>query len=120
MGSEYLFFSPFEYKETKKSLLNSELSALNSMESLHKFKQFRLEELNSKVKLKTLLQQAMEELTLLEKMMPQTRFNQEKVHKTQTTELTEGSPVKQEEELKRDSNIQSQLQDIKRKLALLQ
>ncbi|MEK6927706.1 MAG: hypothetical protein AABX11_04705 [Nanoarchaeota archaeon] len=120
MGSEYLFFNTIEYKETKKSLLNSELSVLNSVEALHNYKQLRLEELNLKIKMKTLITQAIESIDLLEKAMPQTRFNPEKIHSPRPKDTEDTTPIETEQEMKRSFDMKSQLDDIKRKLAMLQ
>ena len=126
MSIEYILFGIEEAKDIKKSLLQSQISALQSQQYLQNYRKLRQEELNHKIKLKSILGQAQEELQILKKLLPESQYNQSK-HAQQShfiSDLDNAKQKNQQENKERPSShksnsMESQLDEIRNKLKML-
>lgn len=94
----------------KKNLLNTQLSVLNIIKNLAKFKTIRTEELVLKIALKNKIEEAKSNLLLLEKLLPKAAGKN-----GQQEEIKE---VDEEHEKKRHT-LEEELAEIRRKLEQL-
>ena len=126
MTVEYILFGLEEMKDMKKGLLESQLGSLQVQQHLHNYKKLRQQELEQKIKLKSMINQIQEELQVLKKLLPETSYSPSQ-HSKQShviSELDSQQLIKKEKEVKETSHksntLESQLEDIKRKLQMLQ
>ncbi len=119
MNSEYIRLTDAEVNYTKKHLLNTELESLTSLKKLKEYKELRSKELSLKISLKTSLDSLSQELVILDKLLPHTSWE-----KKEQEEMKSSININFEEtrlfENKIDTNLENQLEEIKRKLARLQ
>jgi len=96
----------------EKSFLTSQINILNSLKKLREYKKARSSEFTSKIKIKSILEEAQSELTVLDKLLPQTSL---KTGKEEEIEMLlpemKGTP-------KKDS-LEDELEKIRKRLALL-
>lgn len=114
MGNEYILFSNAELNNLEKTFLVSQLSVLNSLKNLSQYKKARSSEFASKIKIKTLLSEAGNELHVLNKLLPRTEFKTPEEEKEEVI-----FPVKNQIEENKKDNLEDELERIKRRLELL-
>lgn len=124
MGVEYILFGIEEMKDIKKSLLSSQLSTLNSLQHLHNYKKLRNDEMNLKIKLKSLMEQSQNEIQVLKKLLPETQYRQNK-HSGQSHFIDHiNDPttpqLHEEKEKKSRTTLESEIDAINAKLQMLQ
>jgi|SRR3989344_7549200 len=119
MSVEYILFGIDEMTEIKKGLLTAQLAALNSQQYLHNYKKLRSEEMNQKVKLKSLLDQVQNELQVLKALMPETSQITSKT-KQPLSAIHELSSTYIQREEKQKSSLESEIESIRQKLQRLQ
>ena len=125
MSVEYVLFDIEELNRLKHGLLSSQLSTLSSLQHLQNYKKFRNEEINLKIKLKSLLEQSQNEIQVLKKLLPETQFKPHKSHlldhmnslQSQNSQLSSSF---QQNPPRQKSSLESEIDAIKAKLALLQ
>ena len=123
MSVEYVLFGIEEAKDIKKGLLQAQLSALKSEQYLQNYKKLRTQELAQKVKLKSILSQTQEELQVLKKILPEPLYKPSKHSKEShfIADLDHQEAKKQDQETAKTkaNNLESQLEEIQRKLKML-
>jgi len=122
MGSEKLIHIKLEYDEalrSKKDVLSSQANLLRILQVMKKYHPLRMEELKIKAKVGTKVREIIKDIRKLETTLPKIKIPEIlKEHHEETAEEFEeleshiGSPRSKEY----DSDLQSQLEDIKSKL----
>ena len=109
MKSEYIGFSAAEKVFVMKDFLQSQLELLQSMNALHNFKKIRQEELFLKISLKNRVEELLEVISKLEKILPKTS---EKIENSEER--------KKEKKLEKDLSLEREIEGIRGKLENLQ
>lgn len=112
MVSEYILFQKSELNDVEKSFLTAQMSILNSLKKLKEYKKSRSQEFTSKIKIKSILGEAYAELTVLNKLLPQTSLKTGKEEEIEMIIQEERAPAKKD-------SIEDELEKIKKRLALL-
>lgn len=120
MGAEYVMYYLEEYKNLRKNLLTSEISNLNFLQAMENYKKFRDEELRLKIQLKTLINQAQENLDLFQNLLPETSFKEEENDTFQISQTPQSEQATAPVQTNKSNQLQAELDEIRRKLALLQ
>ena len=107
--SEFVRLSVPEQKYGESHLLSAQLELLNLIKSFHKFKELRNEELVLKVTLKAKVEEMLEQITKLEKLIPKANY------KEATPEDRDKERKKQERKL----SLQEEIERVREKLAKL-
>lgn len=106
---EYVSLSPSEQNYSKKELLVTEMEILNVMKRYQKYKELRKQELALKSILRRKIIEVQEEIRLLDKILP-------KVH----IEKTEEETAKITSHVVKRRDLESEIEEIKRKIERLQ
>ena len=118
MSSEYVKISRSELVYGESSLLKSQMSILNLKKRYISHRELRKKELLLKIELKKKIEEAIAHLAFLEKLLPHTRLQEEqKLKKEIAKSVGKAEEIK---ENKKIPSIESELEEIQRKLAALQ
>lgn len=79
MASEHVLLSPEEQVYGQGNLLQIQLDLINSAKNIKIFKSLRKDELNLKIQLKNKVELALENLDILDKMLPRAKMK-EQIH----------------------------------------
>ena len=110
MAVEYRKFLPEHISYIQKTLLQGQLQSLMSMKHLHSYKALRNEEILHKIKLKTLIEHTRQEIDILLKNLPSPSYDEETEERVNSVKVTE---------IKKNDNIENELDAIRAKLARL-
>jgi hypothetical protein len=113
MGSEYVKISYPEKVYSQKNLLQSQLETLTNIKRLREYTKLRKEELVLQIALKKRIEDILELLKLLDKLLPQTNLKLEK-----SPEHTRQEIILDKEE-KKNLTLEQELEAIRRKLSNL-
>ncbi|MFH1289818.1 MAG: hypothetical protein ABIH92_00240 [Nanoarchaeota archaeon] len=108
--SEYVRVSPPEKVYGQKHLLQTQLELLNLIKSFHTYKVLRNEELVLKVTLKSKVEELINLITKLERLLPKAHYTPE------TREEKEKDKKKRERKL----SLQEEIERVRQKLARIQ
>jgi len=112
MASEYVLFDKSELKSLEKTFLMTQMNAISSVKNIREYKKSRAQEFAFKIKIKSFLGEIQNELSVLDKLLPETSFKTEK----QEEDLV----ILPEQKEDKSSSLEDELDRIKRRLALLQ
>ena len=133
MGNKSPIYSKIEYEDavsSRKNVLEMQVNLLNTLKNIEEYKDLRKKELIWKIKMKSLLKDVHEKVKDIESKVPKSEelkeFENKKnifkdnilkeiVTKEEKIELREETKSK-EKKIKKESSIQSELEDIQRKL----
>lgn len=115
MRPEYVRFNAQEKVFGQKHLLHTQLETISTLKHHEAYKLLRMEELLLKIQLKTKLEEAKEAFALFSRLLPKPAISEHEVLKRQHAATHAAHPQK-----KSLSTLESELEEIKRKLAALQ
>lgn len=107
MASEYRKLDQEHITYMQKSLLEGQLESLMSMKNLHAYRQLRQEELMQKIKLKKLIEETKQDIDVLLKVLPE------------PVQVEGEKDALTDEQEKKNSSLEAELDMIKAKLAAL-
>lgn len=114
--SEYIKLTSEERLTGEKDMLQSEMAMLKSIKRLRAFEKLRKEELVLQINLKRLVGEALESLSMLDKLLPKTAFRPE----VRIASSVPKQPIEVVKEIKEANNLESELEKIRAKLSRLQ
>ena len=120
MSSEYVKISRSELVYGESSLLKSQMSILNLKKRYISHRELRKKELLLKIELKKKIEEAIAHLAFLEKLLPHTRLQEEEEQKLKKEIAKSVDKAEEIKENKKIPSIESELEEIQRKLAALQ
>ncbi|MEI6731246.1 MAG: hypothetical protein WCK90_01045 [archaeon] len=118
MSSEYIRFVNPQVKFGQKTVLEAQLSLLNSMKHMREYKRLRDQELILKIHLRKKIEEAKTSLELLDHALPKSQFREEKNDAESLVREAVMVPSILHEE-RRDLSLEQELEKVKRRLALI-
>jgi len=122
MVSEFVKLTGIEIEYGDRNLLHSQLELLSMVKRYKTFHDLRKREFSLKIKIKNLLKEAKTELAELEKVLPKIKLEEEKVIEVtlprNPPKMTES--IKKSDNKERESKLDTEIEEIKRKLSSLQ
>ncbi len=127
MGNKSPIYSKIEYEDavsSRKNVLEMQVNLLNTLKNIEEYKDLRKKELIWKIKMKALLKDVHEKVKDIESKVPKAEelkeyhkdnILKEIVTKEEKIELREETKSK-EKKIKKETSIQSELEEIQRKL----
>ncbi|MBM3230348.1 hypothetical protein FJZ22_01675 [Candidatus Pacearchaeota archaeon] len=114
MTAEYIRFAQQEAVQGQKNLLESQVHLLQGLKKFKAYRLLRAEELRLKIQLKQQYDALIEQLDILNRILPQTEFKPTPQPKQITKQEREVSPTIQEHSLEDElAAIQRKLQSLK-------
>ena len=117
MASEFIKLTPPEIEYGDKNLLHSHLDLLSMMRRHQTYEELRKTELSLKVKLKKQVEEAQSAIEQFKKLLPKTKLIQEEEKEITVPEMPKSIPKKPES--KKRPTLDTEVEDIRRKLASL-
>ena len=117
VGSEYVEVMAAEREYGSRNLLQSQINIISMMKREHVFKELRTKETHLKLELKRKIDEALNEIDILEKALPKAK-EQEKKEEAKIKREMQKAPLISK--AKKRTVLDEELEKIKRKLAQLQ
>jgi len=118
VGSEYVEVMAAEREYGSKNLLQSQIDIISMMKREHVFKELRRKETHLKLELKRKIDEALNEIDVLEKALPKAKEPAEKKGEAKIKREMQKAPLISK--AKKRTVLDEELEKIKRKLAQLQ